>query len=71
MFNYIEDYTIITRTFIYKNRNNASFSSFIETGLSGGIVLNFSRYSRSFNFFSKFWTNFCEKRLIITFTFAN
>ena len=40
MFNYIETYTIITRTFIYQKGKYASFSSFIETELAGSKVLH-------------------------------
>ena len=48
MFNYTETYTIITRTFIYLKGKNVPFSSFIETGLSGSIVLHCSRSSSNF-----------------------
>ena len=63
MFNYIETYTIITRTFIYLKGKKIVFLFIYRNWTIWQysitlfeIIIKF--YSRRFNFFSTFWTNF-------------
>ena len=63
MFNYTETYTIITRTFIYLMGKKLVFLFIYRNWTIWQysitlfeIIIKF--YSRRFNFFSTFWTNF-------------